>query len=109
MKHPLERDWMIVAPWWRWTDPGSVAPGTAVLPRPIDGRLSAPILQKYDSPNLVNDFIKDPQRCLRFVEDDLVHVPTPWPGPSLGSLGKLFRIGASKDPKSGGVTRSEEH
>ena len=95
---------MIVAPWWRWTDPGSVAPGTAVLPRPIDGRLSAPILQKYDSPNLVNDFIKDPQRCLRFVEDDLVHVPTPWPGPSLGSLGKLFRIGASKDPKSGGVT-----
>jgi hypothetical protein len=60
MSHPPERDWMIVAPWWQWTDPEAVPPGHPVTPRPLDGRLSRPIFQKYDSPGMVNDFIKDP-------------------------------------------------
>jgi hypothetical protein len=98
MKHPPERDWMIVAPWWQWTDPASVPPGQPVTPKPLDGRLSRPIFQKYDSPNLVNEFIKDPQRSLKFVDDDLVHSLQAVSGPSLSKVGKLFRIGASKDP-----------
>jgi hypothetical protein len=98
MKHPPERDWMIVAPWWQWIDPNTVPPGQLVVPDPQKGRLSRPILQKYDSPNLVNDFIADPQRCLRFVNDDLVHSLQAAPAPSQNLLGKLFRIGARKLP-----------
>jgi hypothetical protein len=99
MKHPPERDWMIVAPWWQWPDPEIVPPGHKVKPNPAKGRSSVPVFQKYDSPNLVNDFIKDPQHCLKFVDEDLVHALTQSPPPSLsnrtGSLGnKLLRIGA---------------
>ena len=43
---------MIVAPWWQWTDPEAQAPGKPVDPRPLDGRLSQPVFQKYDSPGL---------------------------------------------------------
>src|SRR3954464_13779176 len=81
MTHPPERDWMIVAPWWQWTDPASVPPNTPVVPSPLAGRLSRPILQKYDSPNLVNDFLENPQRCLTFVDDDLVHSVQAQAGP----------------------------
>ena len=89
---------MIVAPWWQWTDPETQPPGQAVDPRPLDGRLSRPIFQKYDSPDLVNQFLKDPQHCQKFIDDDLVHSLQPSPGPSLSKLGKLFRIGARKLP-----------
>jgi hypothetical protein len=98
MKHPPERDWMIVAPWWRWTDPSTVPPGQPVVPDLQQGRLSQPVFQKYDSPKLVNDFIADPQRSLKFVDDDLVHAVQPAPGPSLSLAGKLFRIGARQNP-----------
>jgi hypothetical protein len=73
MQHEAHRDWMIVAPWWRWFDPDLVPPGQSVTPDIQQGRLSQPVFQKYDSPNLVNDFIQDPQHSLRFVDDDLVH------------------------------------
>jgi hypothetical protein len=98
MKHPPERDWMIVAPWWRWADPATVPPGQPVVPDLRQGRLSRPVFQKYDSPKLVNDFLADPQRCLKFVDDDLVHAVRPSPSPSLSLAGKLFRITASKNP-----------
>jgi hypothetical protein len=82
MELEVQRDWMVVAPWWRWTDPALVPPGQPVTPDTQKGRLSHPVFQKYDSPNLVNDFIQDPQRSLKFVDDDLVHslraaVPAP--------------------------------
>ena len=89
---------MIVAPWWQWTDPETQMPGQPVDPRPLDGRLSRPIFQKYDSPDLVNQFLKDPQHCQKFVDDDLVHSVQPSSRPSLSKLGKLFRIGARKLP-----------
>jgi len=97
MTHPPERDWMVVAPWWQWTDPSTVPPGQPVAPDPQKGRLSQPVFQKYDSPKLVNDFIADPQRCLKFVDDDLVHALQSSPAPLLSSAGKLFRMGAAKD------------
>ena len=93
--HPPERDWMIVAPWWKWSDP---PPDGAVTPDPFDGRLSRPIFQKYDSPNAVNDFIKNPQRSLVFGEEDLVHALRAAPLPSVSLAGKLFRFSASRFP-----------
>ena len=95
--HPPERDWMIVAPWWQWTDPATVPAGVAVSPDPARGRQSRPIFQKYDSAGLVNDFLKDPQRCLTFVDDDLVHAVRAVTTPSTSLAGKLFRINASRD------------
>jgi hypothetical protein len=65
-------DWRVVAPWWHWPLlDGAPAPG------PVDDRRavrhSAPVLQKYDGPDLVNTFLADPQRRLAFVDDtDLV-------------------------------------
>ena len=81
MAHPPERDWMIVAPWWQWTGPAGVPQGEKVTPDLAKGRLSVPVFQKYDSPKLVNEFIKDPQKRLKFVEEDLVHALRPSPDP----------------------------
>lgn len=100
MTHALERDWMIVAPWWQWTDPASVPAGTAVVPDPIAGRRARPAILKYDSPNAVNDFIRNPQRSLKFVDDDLVHAVQAATGPSVSLAGKLFRLGARRSGSS---------
>jgi hypothetical protein len=77
MKHEPQHDWMVVAPWWRWVDPASVPAGERIVPDIQKGRLSQPTFQKYDSPTLVNDFLKDPQHSLKFVDDDLVHALRP--------------------------------
>jgi hypothetical protein len=100
---------MVVAPWWRWTDPETVPPGQPVTPDPAQGRLSVPVIQKYDSPNLVNDFIADPQRCLKFIDDDLVHTVRDLPDPVLTPSGKLLRIGSSFDPATGAAKRAQEY
>lgn len=94
---------MVVAPWWRWTDPASIPPGQPITPDPQKGRLSLPVLQMYDSPQLVNDFLANPQRCMRFGDDDLVHRVNDLATPHTGAHGKLLRIGASFKP-GGGVS-----
>lgn len=109
MTHPPERDWMVVAPWWRWTDPATVPPGQPVALDPAQGRLSVPAIQKYDSPNLVNDFIADPQKCLAFDDDDLVHTVSDLPGPVTASTGKLLRIGSTRDPTTGAVAKAQTY
>jgi hypothetical protein len=108
MKHPPERDWMIVSPWWRWGDPATLPPGKPVEPDPQQGRLSLPALQKYDSPNLVNDFIARPQHCLKFNDDDLLHSLRDLPGPAVSTFGKLLRIGATRDPKDSTKVRGPQ-
>lgn len=55
--------WKLVGPWYRWQHPGL----------PSAGRLSCPVFQKYDGSTLVAEFLKDPQRSLRFTEEDFVH------------------------------------
>ena len=67
MTHELERDWKIVAPWWKW---GKTPADTADT---MKGRLTVPVFQKYEAASFVNDFLRDPQRCLKFVDDDVVH------------------------------------
>jgi hypothetical protein len=59
-QHP----WALVAPWWKWDDPTSIT----------NGRTTRPQLLKYETSKLVNAFIKDPQRNLQFVDEDLVHI-----------------------------------
>lgn len=63
-------DWHLVAPWWHWPlrDPADpTGPGRPADRRAV--RTSAPVLQKYDSPDLVNMFLADPQRRLEFRPD----------------------------------------
>ena len=60
-------EWRLVAPWWDWplrgtTDPND--PGTPDDRRAV--RVSSPALQMYDSPDLVNVFLADPQQRLAF-------------------------------------------
>jgi hypothetical protein len=57
-----ERDWVVVAPWWKWSDPKNSD----------KGRATAPVFQKYDTPSLVNEFLKNPQRSLVFTKVDQI-------------------------------------
>lgn len=77
-QHP----WAVVAPWWKWPDPASTA----------GGRLTRPELLKYETSKLVDEFIKNPQHSLRWMDEDLVHiVQTAAPIP-LGSNGRPRRF-----------------
>lgn len=101
MKHPPERDWMIVAPWWHWPAAG---PGP-VTPDPQKGRLTRPEIQKYDSPNLVNDFIAKPQKSLKFIDEDLVHARRAAAPIPLGLGGKPRRFSNQEYAPDGTDTR----
>lgn len=59
-QHP----WMLVAPWWHW--PAQTG----------HGRTSHPALQKYETPDLVNTFLADPQLRLQFLSstDEVVKI-----------------------------------
>lgn len=59
--------WKLVGPWYRWQHPGL----------PSAGRSSRPVFQKYDGSTLVAEFLKDPQRSLKFTEEDFVHEVKP--------------------------------
>jgi hypothetical protein len=77
--------WLLVGPWYRWQNPYD----------PNSGRASRPVFQKYDTSDLVNDFLKDPQHSLKFIEpDDVAQKPVkdPKKGWKLipGSTRKLY-------------------
>ena len=58
-------DWQLVAPWYRWLR--QIGPG-------VDGpRETRPVLQKYEDPKLVAAFLAEPQRSLKFDDDDWVY------------------------------------
>lgn len=78
----MHHDWKVVAPWWKWPNPRDTQ----------SGRLSRPELQKYESSRLVDDFIKNPQRSLKWTDEDLVHVVKQAPPIPLGSNGKPRRF-----------------
>jgi hypothetical protein len=61
--------WKLVGPWYRWQRPGV----------PSAGRVSRPVFQKYDGSTFVDEFLKDPQRSLKFLEEDFVHQVGPLP------------------------------
>ena len=73
-------DWRVVGPWYRWK------PGQTQV-RPTDGRGERPAIQKYDTSDLINRYLKDPQRSLRFGDDDRVQEigALPFPFPVIGS------------------------
>ena len=69
----VSHEWRLVAPWWHWP-----LRAGADLDDRRSVRTSAPVLQKYDTPDLVNTFLADPQLRLRFQEDtDRVATVTP--------------------------------
>lgn len=55
--------WKLVGPWYRWQRPGL----------PSAGRSSPPVFQKYEGSTFVTEFLRDPQRSLKFSAEDLVH------------------------------------
>jgi hypothetical protein len=60
--------WLLVGPWYRWPAPGV----------PATGRTSAPFIQKYETADFVNEFLKNPQHSLAFLEsEDRVFEVTP--------------------------------
>jgi len=52
--------WVLAGPWYRWPRPAD----------PASGRVSRPVFQKYESTSFVNDFLKDPQRSLKFLDPE---------------------------------------
>jgi len=60
--------WLLVGPWYRWPTPGV----------PATGRTSAPFIQKYETADFVNEFLKNPQHSLAFLDtEDRVFEVTP--------------------------------
>jgi hypothetical protein len=77
-----DHPWVLTAPWYRWQRPGD----------PRFGRQTAPLLQKYAAPTFVNDFLAEPQRSLRFKDEDFVHrIERRVPKPKF-SLSPLVRV-----------------
>lgn len=63
-------EWRLVAPWWNWPLRGTTDPNDPGAPddrRAV--RVSRPVLQMYDSPDLVNVFLAEPQQRLAFDPD----------------------------------------
>jgi hypothetical protein len=79
--------WKLVGPWYRWQRPGV----------PSTGRVSRPVIQKYDGSNFVDEFLKDPQHSLKFLDEDFVHqvgpLPPMQPATYLGKLRRLSDLG----------------
>jgi hypothetical protein len=86
--------WMLAGPWYRWPQPGV----------PSSGRTSAPILQKYETGDFVNEFLKDPQHSLVFLEnEDRVFETTPRVPPLPLLSGKISSLFASAVAAPGGA------
>jgi hypothetical protein len=62
----VAHDWRLVAPWWHWPARQDEADLEIQAARAALVRRSAPVLQKYDGPDLVNTFLADPQHRLAF-------------------------------------------
>lgn len=75
-------DWAVVAPWWKWPNPADTQ----------GGRLTRPEFQKYETSRLVDEFIRKPQRSLKWNDEDLVHVVKAAAPIPLGSNGKPRRF-----------------
>lgn len=60
--------WLLIGPWYRWSTPNA----------PAAGRVSVPVFQKYETADLVGEFLKNPQHSLVFLEqEDRVFELTP--------------------------------
>ncbi len=82
--------WKLVAPWWRWQRQQDE--------EGLDPRRTRPVFQKYESPDFVNLFLKEPQRSLKFFEQvdrvfrvDLLPAPLPTFLPFVGKNSRLFK------------------
>jgi hypothetical protein len=84
------RDWKLVAPWYRWD--------RQLAEQGRSPRQTSPVFQKFDQPDFVKGFTRDPQRSLKFDETidrvfdaKLTDAPlAPNPGPMAGKKTRLF-------------------
>ncbi len=83
--------WQLVAPWYRWPDPGV----------PASGRGRRPEIQKFASDDFIAEFLAEPQHSLRHDPPlDQVHLVdyTPAPAPTAaalaGKISSLFPLNA---------------
>ena len=84
MKKPSapQHPWTVVAPWWKWSSTADS----------MKGRLTRPQLQKYETSKLVDEFIKNPQHYLKFIDEDFVHVAQKAAPIPMGSNGRPRRL-----------------
>jgi hypothetical protein len=82
--------WLLVAPWWRWQRQKDE--------EGLDPRRTRPVFQKYESPDFVNVFLKEPQRSLKFLDEvdrvfkvDLMPAPPPLSALFAGKSSRLFK------------------
>lgn len=75
-QHP----WALVAPWWKWPNPANS----------MTGRMTRPEIQKYETSKLVEEFTKNPQHFLKWIDEDLVHIVQPAPPISVGTKPRRF-------------------
>lgn len=54
-------NWKLIAPWYRWS--------RQLAEETRQPRQTRPVFQKFDQPDFVRDFSKDPQRSLKFKDD----------------------------------------
>jgi hypothetical protein len=60
MHAPVTHAWKLVAPWWRWPRQKAESPS-------LPPRSTRPTFQKFDHPDFVKSFVRDPQRSLKFL------------------------------------------
>src|SRR5207237_7391933 len=56
-----DHPWKLVAPWYRWRRQQDQENRPPTRTRPV--------FQKFDDPDFVRGFVRDPQRSLRFLDD----------------------------------------
>ena len=83
-----DRPWTLTAPWWAWPKTGTAG---------RDPRTTAPLLQKYDSSDPVSGFVKEPQKRLAFVADDIVQHTVAYPA-VVGKKARLSDYKLVQDP-----------
>ncbi|HKP75257.1 MAG TPA: hypothetical protein VJT67_06910 [Longimicrobiaceae bacterium] len=84
-----DHDWTLTAPWWGWTKTG----GTGPKPR-----ATRPLLQMYESSDPVSGFVKDPQKRLKYGDQDVVWRPVGTAKNSSGKWRTLSSYTLVKDP-----------
>ncbi len=87
-------EWKLVAPWYRW-ERQRVEEGR-------EPRRTRPVFQKFDSPDFVKTFVRDPQKSLRFKEDvdrvfniNKVALAKLAAGPFAGRFARMYKEGTT--------------
>jgi hypothetical protein len=82
MKPKTSHHWILTGPWYRWDPPGD----------PVVGRQAGPEIQKYASPDFVQQFLKKPWRSLMWTDQDKVHHVAPTGGSKYALSQTVYQV-----------------